>query len=199
MANYVVSNHNRCYNVTQTNEKLKVNKKIGQGDIMALYSIRKADINDADEILGLYHSQIGTEGCTWNEDYPSMIDIMEDIQSNSLYCFADENSMLVACAFAGESNELNDIEWNSVIKNYCDLARICVRREYQNKGIATLFLNNIIADLKLRGFDGIRLLVGKKNLSAIALYKKAGFTYLCDKRMYDIDFYCYYLSLVSYN
>lgn len=161
---------------------------------MGEYKLRKADINDADEILGLYHSQIGIEGCTWNEDYPSMLEIIEDINSNSLYCLTDESN-IVATAFAGKCNELDDIEWDNKMNDYCDLARICVRRDMHNKGIATMFLAQILKEVKTRGFDAIRLLVGKGNMSAIALYKKAGFIYLCDTRMYDIDFYCYYLPL----
>lgn len=32
--------------------------------------IRKAEETDKNQILALYHSLIGTEGCTWSLEYP---------------------------------------------------------------------------------------------------------------------------------
>lgn len=38
----------------------------------------------ADEILAIYHSLIGKDGCTWNYDYPSIVDVKNDISKKIL-------------------------------------------------------------------------------------------------------------------
>ncbi len=156
---------------------------------------RKAEITDKLDILKLYHSLIGTKGCTWNLQYPTINNIKDDIENNSLYCLCDYSNNIIAVGFAGVCDELNHIKWNENIKNPCDLARIGVRLDMQGKGIGTLILKYIFIDVKKRGFDGIRMLVSKSNPSALALYNKNGFSCCGEVHMFDINFFCYELVL----
>lgn len=158
------------------------------------YVFRKANDNDKEAILALYHSMLGTEGCTWNENYPGMQEIDEDIENDSLYCLCN-SSIIIAAAFTGCSDELLTLKWSENIRKPCDLARICVRRDMQRKGIGKLMLSLIFDDAKKRGFDGIRMLVSKQNVPALALYNKCGFACCGETEMYGIDFYCYERSL----
>ena len=152
------------------------------------YDFCLANPKDISAILDLYHSLIGTQGCTWNSEYPNEDIVNQDIINNSLYLLKEKNK-IISVAAAGVSDELIKLPWST--KNPCDLARIGVLFSMQGKGIGTIMLNKVIDAIKKRGFDGIRFLVGKNNPSALALYNKNGFTICGETNMYDIDFYCY--------
>lgn len=146
--------------------------------------------NEIHEILDVYHHIIGTPGCTWNLDYPNKEDVESDIRRGSLYVLK-ENTRIIAVAAAGPDQELEHLQWS--LQKPCDLARIGVIPDKQNKGVGTAILHNIIIAVKSRGFDGIRMLVSKSNPSALALYNKNHFKKCGETFMYDNDFYCYEL------
>lgn len=160
---------------------------------MVDYKFTLAEPNDFSKILSLYRSLIGTPGCTWNEYYPSMDTIEEDVNSNSLYTLKDVSGKIIAVASAGKFDELTDLQWS--MSNPCELARIGVLSEYQNQGIGRFMLQNVLLAVKERGFDGVRMLVSKNNSAALALYEKNGFIRCGEAFMYEIDFYCYELRL----
>ena len=47
--------------------------------------IRKAKIEEAEEILKIYKSLIGYEGCLWDEYYPNIEIVNNDIKNETLY------------------------------------------------------------------------------------------------------------------
>lgn len=153
--------------------------------------IRMATTKDENEILKIYQSLVGTSGCTWNEEYPTMEDIRNDIIKNSLYAMCNEEK-IIAVAAAGKDTELDHLNcWSKNIKQPCDLARIGVLKEFQNKGLAKKLIKYIENDITKRGFDGIHFLVSKTNLSALAVYNKLGYKSCGETNMYDIDWFCY--------
>jgi ribosomal protein S18 acetylase RimI-like enzyme len=152
------------------------------------YDFCLAHEKDISAIMNFYHGLIGIRGCTWNLDYPHETNVTQDIGNNSLYLLKEKNN-IIAVAAAGVSNELQELQWS--IKNPCDLARIGVSFNRQNKGIGTIMLNMVINAVKKRGFDGIRMIVSKNNTSALALYNKNGFIKCGETNMYNIDFCCY--------
>ena len=154
-----------------------------------MYRFNLANQDEADEIFKLYHSLIGTPGCTWNLDYPNKEIVQTDIDKKSLYTLRDSENMLASVAFAGKSDELDSLCWS--LNNPCDLARIGVASMFQRQGIGTIILKKVITVAKARGFDGIRMLVSKSNPSALALYDKNGFIKCGEAFMFEIDFHCY--------
>ena len=152
------------------------------------YDFSLAASDDIPAIMAIYGSLIGTSGCTWGDDYPCMDNVVNDIASGSLYVIRDGDT-IISVAAAGFCDELEDFVWSP--KNPCDLARIGVVSDKQNRGIGSLMLQNVIAAVKLRGFDGIRMLVSKTNPHALAMYDKNGFTRLNEVVIFDIDFYRY--------
>ena len=47
---------------------------------------RKAKREEAEEILQLYQSLIGTEYCVWTESYPTEREVEFDLSRNALFC-----------------------------------------------------------------------------------------------------------------
>jgi Sortase and related acyltransferases len=155
---------------------------------MENYSFRLANTNDIPEIVDIYHSNVGTPGCTWDFDYPCLETAEADIINKSLYIL-ETNGRIIAVASAGSFNELDHLPWE--LKNPCELARIGVVPDMHNRGIGSIILKNIISAVKERGYDGIRMLVSKTNFAALAMYNKNGFSKCGETFMFDIDFYCY--------
>lgn len=47
---------------------------------------RRARREEAEEILQLYRSLIGTEYCVWTENYPTEREVEFDLSRNALFC-----------------------------------------------------------------------------------------------------------------
>jgi ribosomal protein S18 acetylase RimI-like enzyme len=163
----------------------------GDLNIVGNYDFLLAEYDDIPEIMNVYHSLIGTPGCTWSLDYPDKETVHADIESNALYVLKESNK-IVAVAAAGVSDELAHLQWD--LKNPCELARVGVLTQFQKRGVGTIILKNVIAAVEQKGFDGINMLVSKTNPVALALYDKNGFEKRGEVFMYEIDFYCYQMQ-----
>lgn len=155
------------------------------------YKFLLANNEDVPEILTIYKSLVGTAGCTWDDEYPNEESAKSDIKSKSLYLLKKADK-IIAVASAGAFDELNHLNWTP--QNPCELARIGVVPSFQNQGIGTIILQNVMQTMKTNGFDGIRMLVSKTNFAALALYNKNGFENCGETYMFDIEFYCYQLK-----
>jgi L-amino acid N-acyltransferase YncA len=151
------------------------------------YVFSLAEAADAPAVFALYRGMIGTPGCTWNDSYPALELVQSDIYSQSLYILKDSQDRIVAAAAAGSKRELEDLPWDMEIP--CELARVAVDLPLQNKGIGAYLLQNVIAAVKARGFDGICMLVSKSHPHAQRLYEKNGFVRCGEVSRYGFDFY----------
>ena len=155
------------------------------------FEIRKAIPQDADRIFALYTSRIGTKGCTWDEEYPSLKLVQYDIERNALYAVycGDKAAAAAAC---GEDKELGRFDvWCDEIKNPCELERVGILEEYQGMHLASRLLRYIEGDMIQQGFDGMRLLVSPDNDRARALYEHLGFFYRGERFGWENLWSCY--------
>jgi len=156
--------------------------------LMDEYTFQLASLDEIPDVVNIYHSLIGTQGCTWDLDYPSKETAEFDISNNMLYTLK-LNCRIIAVASVGDYDELGDLKWKP--EKPCELMRIGVRQEFQKQGIGTIVLQNIIKIAKEKGYDGMRFLVSKTNPAALALYDKNRFERCGETFRFDIDFYCY--------
>lgn len=170
-------------------------KKIQDRDSYNEYIFRLAKSGEGEDILKLYRSIIGTHGCTWSNEYPTIDIIISDIEMRSLYCMTDDKGQIIAAAAAGPFDELSSLEWDPRMTAPCELARIGVAPSMQKRGLASKLLCAVIDDCRSRGYNGMRFLVSKTNYKALALYNKFGFQETGEVFMYGHDFYCYYKLL----
>jgi len=186
-------------NLTVIRENLKLVDKFEMDFYNALkkcrtmkYTFSLAAPHDAPQVLDLYRSLIGAEGCAWNMYYPDRKVVDSDIQNRSLYILKDGDK-IIAAAYVGKMDELAELEWAS--DNPCELARLGVARDMHKKGMATILLEHIKYAAIERGFDGIVMMVSKNNPPALALYEKNGFERCGEVFMFDMGFYCYHTRL----
>ena len=148
------------------------------------YTIDKANEKDKLEILEIYQSLIGEEGCTWNDEYPNLQDVEIDIANGDLFCLKKDNK-IIAVTTLGKNNECENEFEN--YKNIYSLQRVAVHKEYQGEGYATILLKEVLKNAKDRDIDLIYLLVNPKNKKAINLYKSLDFQHVKNIALYDLD------------
>lgn len=153
--------------------------------------IKLAAHEDAEEIAALYRSLIGTEGCIWNEEYPDIGFVRDDIENKSLYKAVEDGGM-IAAAYLGDYEEIERAECiDKSFKRLGEFARVAVKREYHHRGIAEELLKFLQGEARIRGYDGISLLVAPENRAAVGLYEKIGFKKCGEVHYYELDWYCY--------
>ena len=152
--------------------------------------IRKAKLEEAEEILKIYKSLIGYEGCLWDEYYPNIEIVNNDIKNETLYVALIDDE-IVGAAQSGIDEELFNMEFfTKEKKNPRDLSRVAVKKEYQKQGIARKIIAYIEDELRKDGVDYMYLTVGKTNIKAYNLYKSIGYETKGEIVKFDIDWYC---------
>ena len=74
------------------------------------YYVREASLEDEKIIMGLYHSAIGTEFCTWSLDYPNMDTFFTDVNDENLFCICNESGEIIgAVSIDKDENILTDV------------------------------------------------------------------------------------------
>ncbi len=155
------------------------------------YEIVLAKEEDREELLALYHAQIGREGCPWSEEYPSNETIDFDLSRDALYVYRSDNKIYGAMSIE-DDEEVNKLPyWNKDLEPEAEFARICVLPDSQQKGIGRIMLAFLHEELKRRGYKGVHIIVNKHNPKALRLYDSFGYKTVGECFMYEQDFFCY--------
>lgn len=153
-----------------------------------------AQESDKTNINDLYLSVRNTQFCVWNEFYPTMEEIDNDVKANTLYIIK-ENDIIISAVSVNPFNEMDEISHFTKTSNPCEIARVVVNKEYQSKKIGEFMINEVIKDLKRKKCDSIRLAVEINHIPAIRLYEKCGFSRVGEHYMYEHYYYLYELLL----
>ena len=155
------------------------------------YEILMASERDRSDILSLYRAQIGREGCFCIDLYPNDETIDFDLSRDALF-IAKMDGKIIGATSIEYDEDVNKLPcWNKELEPECEFARICVDPTIQNRGIGRILLEFIAEEIKRRGYNGIHILVNKKNTKALRLYDSFGFVNVGECFMYDQDFWCY--------
>lgn len=145
-------------------------------DLKNVYSFRKIDEYEVPSIRNLYFQE---ENIHMNfmqiQHYEARVrNIYERMLSNGSYiygCYDTENKKLVASITV---NKCLDCYPNYTDYPYVHLETFIVHKEYQNKGIGTQLLKNVLEILKKEGCTYI--LMQSNNPAVIHIAKKVGLT-----------------------
>ncbi len=181
---------------------------------------RRANREEAEEILQLYRSLIGTEYCVWTENYPTEREVEFDLSRDALFVLREITSEAdrkeQECQGTGMSEEKtaepllekrgrltgvisidDDPEvkalacWSEALTPVAELSRLGVAVEYQNRGIARILLQEAMAELKLQGYKAVHILVAKDNVKALRSYEKLHFTTAGECELFGHSYWCY--------
>ena len=148
---------------------------------------RSAQKEDEEKIESLYQSVKGGRFCVWNEFYPSITEVLHDLETQNLYVMTCGGQIIGAISIVPE-NELESFEcWSN--KNGREIARVVVDVAFQGRGLSFEMVRYIEEVLRQKGCEAIHLSVAKSNIPAYKTYLKAGFVTVGDADMYGNSYY----------
>ncbi len=159
-------------------------KDMENGDDMIF---RKAEMSEAQTILALYRSVIGTAFCTWDASYPGEKEIAGDLSAGTLYVLEFGREIIGAISIVPE-NELDHLGCWAENKNAREFARVVIRPDHQRQGASARLVEGVIGELQNEGAAAIHIAVAKQNIPARKLYRRMGFVIRGEADMYGHRF-----------
>lgn len=159
------------------------------GETFVFASAKEENLPD---ILALYRAAIGMEGCTWSMEYPNEEILQDDFRRGNLFCMRNQKQEILGVISIDVDEAVAILPcWSEELKPAAELARLTVKEEYQNQGIAGLLLQAAMEELVRRGCRGVHFLVSKTNERAIRSYRKLNCEVRGDCQLYGTDWWCY--------
>lgn len=143
---------------------------------MALY---QATIDDKPYIMALYTEAIGSEGCTWNEDYPSEETMDSDLARGDAYVWKDETGEVLGAISIDDDHVVEELPcWSAQLQPAAEFARLVVREDARGQAIARKMILAMIAGCR-------KAWVQKRALSCQPRQSASG-TLLCTSAFYTV-------------
>lgn len=148
--------------------------------------IRIAEEKDIGNIAGLYerlHDYLETHENypRWARGiYPTRKDAEEGFQKGCLYVAEADGKLAGSVMYLQEQEEpYHQVRWPEEIPDdkICVIHILAVDPDFFRMGVGTMLLDYACSRGRKKGFGAVRLDVYEKNLSAIRLYEKCGFSY----------------------
>lgn len=149
---------------------------------------RKAEHREKDGILELYRLVSASPFSTWNEDYPGMGEIENDITAGTLYVLA-EHEKLIGCISIVPENELDELTFWTDAEGAGEIARVAISNAWQGQGLGLRLVADAEAALKRMGCRWVHLLVAEHNVPAYKTYMRAGYRVCGACQMYGNRYY----------
>ena len=153
--------------------------------------------SEADKVLSLYRSLVGTPFCAWTADYPARSDVEFDLSRNALFCLRDKESGEMAGVISIDQDpKVEGLNcWTPELQPGRELSRLGVRETYQNQGIARKLMAGAMEELRRQGFKSVHILVAKENKKALASYKVFEYETVGECFLHEHDYWCYEKAL----
>ena len=131
---------------------------------------------EADTVLKLYRSLLGTPYCVWTEDYPTEKEVEFDFSRDALFCMRDDDGNIIGVISIDDDPNVECLTcWSKTMVPSAEVSRVGVYQEFQNQGIARRMLIQIEQDVKTAGGTSVRLDAFSQNPYALRLYEHAGY------------------------
>ena len=151
--------------------------------------------DDREEILALYKTMLYGPA-DWNEYYPNEDTIEFDLSRNALFVMKDDEDRIIAAISIDEDEDVKNLScWSRELIPSAELARLCVRKDLQNQGIAKKMMRHVLEILKKEGNQGVHILVKTGHEAAFSSYRAIGFRMVGECNLFDKDFVCMEIPL----
>jgi len=148
---------------------------------------RLAHDSEEEKILLMYRSAVGQEFCAWDEEYPGREEIRRDLSGHNLFVLESDEGALLGAISIEEENELKDLDvWAD--RNAAEFARVVIDLPYRGRGLSKVLVDNILRELRARGYTAAHIAVAEKNVPAMRCYHASGFSDRGGQDMYGSHF-----------
>lgn len=135
----------------------------------------------------------------WNEHYPPLDKLANDISRGELYCLTEENTILGIIVITEiEDKEYKDIEWLTEKESSIYIHRLATHPNFQGKGYARELMDFAEGFAMASGYKSVRLDTFSENTRNNKFYKSRGYKKLGDIFFVNQSihpFHCYELIL----
>ena len=161
---------------------------------MALY---QATIDDKPYIMALYTEAIGSEGCTWNEDYPSEETMDSDLARGDAYVWKDETGELLGAISIDDDHVVEELPcWSAQLQPAAEFARLVVREDARGQASARKMILAMMQVAAKRGCKSVHYLVSPGNQRAVHSYAHLHFTLCGEADLFGEHWLCYEKQLL---
>lgn len=133
-----------------------------------MIQIKNANLSDVSNLLEIENDTF-VGGEKYNQDF-FIYNLKDNKFAKTLILFEDD----VAISYL--------IYW--ITFDSATIISLATKKDFQQKGYATLLLNEMLKDLKNNNVETVTLEVRKSNTNAIKLYEKHGFVFCNTKKNY---------------
>lgn len=160
------------------------------------YKVRIATQEDKAEIMSLYRAAIGSEGCTWSQDYPNEDTFQMDVEKQNLFCLMNGENEIVAALSIDCDETVDALDcWNKQAGKMGELSRMVVKSDCRNQGLAPELIKAVMAEMKQRGYASVHYLVSRHHKKALAAYAKLDFKRVGESDLFGEEWFCYEILL----
>lgn len=154
----------------------------------------KAVLTDIPALLTICRDAMVGSGGTWDEQYPDEAILLQDLAADGLYKLLEEGRLIGLIAMGALDDLPEGIPWPESPGRVGQLARFGLVKDCQGLGLGRRALALALDMMKAAGFGCVRLLVAASHARAIAMYERAGFTFICPVH-WMLDFFAYQKTL----
>jgi ribosomal protein S18 acetylase RimI-like enzyme len=138
-------------------------------------NITKASLPDIPEIMSLIRAavqkMIAGGLYQWDDSYPNIDIITEDINAGSLFKISDKERIAGVVVLNQQYFlQYNDLAWEDEGGKFLIVHRLCVHPDYQGKGYSQRLMRFAEEHAKKSGCSSVRLDTYTSNQRALALY-----------------------------
>lgn len=142
--------------------------------------IRKAELEDLNEIIDIYRNAIDTMNSNnipqWDEVYPNGTILKEDILAKQMYVGLIDNAIASVVVLNNEFDEqYNNGHWEYQNESFAVVHRLCVNPICQNQKVGRNTMLLVEKLLQKQGVQAIRLDAFSLNPYALKMYENLGY------------------------
>jgi ribosomal protein S18 acetylase RimI-like enzyme len=143
-------------------------------------TIAKASPSDIPEIMSLIHAAVKKMMAgglyQWNEHYPNIDIITEDIDAGTLFKISQKGRIAAVVVLNKQySTQYKDLDWRDEGGKFLIVHRLCVHPDYQSKGYSKKLMFFAEDYAKKNRYSSIRLDTYTSNHIALALYESLNY------------------------
>ena len=163
--------------------------------------IRKAKISDLPEVKSLTgacaKAMIQKDIYQWNEHYPSLERLEQDIKNQELYVLEIKDEVLgIIVITTSKDEEYYPIEWLSKTENNLYIHRLAIQPDHWGQGYAQRLMQFAENSAIQNNFESVRLDTFSQNKRNQKFYEARGYERLGNiyfPKQSEHSFYCYEL------